>query len=171
MGAGPFTYDATAHQGGSGVVSGAGILTWSPTLTFVGDQVDAGTCYVTAHYAGDANHEASDGLPVAVTIGKAAATVRVKGYGGPYDGSAHGLSGSAIGVGGVDLGAGLSLGGTRTNAGTTAVDWSFDGGQNYLGAGGAAVISIARAASTTVVAILGGPFTYTGSAQAPQLCR
>src|SRR5207244_4424000 len=62
-------YDGTVHTGGSGTVSGAGGLSTIPTLlTYSGDQVNAGTYYVTAHYAGDANHEASDGAAVAVTI-------------------------------------------------------------------------------------------------------
>ena len=39
---------------------------------YSGDQVNAGTYYVTAHYAGDANHEPSDGAAVAIVINKAA---------------------------------------------------------------------------------------------------
>ena len=42
--------------GGSGTVSGAGGLSTAATsLTYSGNQVDAGTYYVTAHYAGDAS--------------------------------------------------------------------------------------------------------------------
>ena len=59
VGDGPFTYDGTTHTGGSGTVTGAGGSPASATsLTYTGDQVNAGTYYVTAHYAGDANHEA-----------------------------------------------------------------------------------------------------------------
>lgn len=69
VGAGPFTYDTTTHGGGSGTVTGAGGLSTAATsVTYTGDRVKAGTYYVTAHYAGDANHEASDGQPVAVVI-------------------------------------------------------------------------------------------------------
>src|SRR5262249_34328591 len=53
VGAGPFTYDGTSHAGGSGTVSGAGVVTGGATLSYSGDQVNAGTYYVTAHYAGD----------------------------------------------------------------------------------------------------------------------
>ena len=57
MGAGPFAYDGTTHTGGSGTVTGVGGLSTSATsLSYTGDQVNAGTYYVTAHYAGDANH-------------------------------------------------------------------------------------------------------------------
>jgi hypothetical protein len=72
VGAGPFTCDGTTHFGGSGTVTGAGGLSTSATsLTYSGDQVNVGTYYVTAHYAGDANHLPSDGAAVAITIQKA----------------------------------------------------------------------------------------------------
>ena len=70
VGAGPFTYNGTAQVGGSGTVAGAGGLNTSATSlaysansdgTGVADRTNAGTYYVTAHYAGDANHTASDG--------------------------------------------------------------------------------------------------------------
>ena len=79
VGAGPFTYTGSAHIGGSGTVSGAGGLSTSAaSLTYsanangtgTADQTDAGAYYVTAHYAGDANHLPSDGAAVAVTINR-----------------------------------------------------------------------------------------------------
>src|SRR5439155_400143 len=97
VGAGPFTYNGTAQIGGSGTVTGAGGLNTSATsLTYsansngtgVADQIDAGTYYVTAHYAGDANHAASDGAAVAIVIGKNASTTTVVDAGGTYNGSA-----------------------------------------------------------------------------------
>ena len=77
VGAGPFTYDTTTHTGGSGTVTGAGLTTSATSLSYTGDQVNAGTYYVTAHYAGDANHEASDGAAVAIVINKAASTTSI----------------------------------------------------------------------------------------------
>ena len=75
VGDSPFTYDGTTHTGGSGTVTGAGGLsTGATSLTYRGDQINAGTYYVTAHYAGDANHEASDGAAVAIVINKATST-------------------------------------------------------------------------------------------------
>ena len=72
VGAGPFNYDGTTHTGGSGTVAGAGGLSTSASsLTYSGDQINVGTYYVTAHYAGDTNHTASDGAAVAITIGQA----------------------------------------------------------------------------------------------------
>lgn len=82
VGAGPFIYDGTIHSGGSGTVTGAGTVTGSATLTYssnadgtgTADRINAGTYYVTAHYAGDDNHEASDGEAVAIVINKATLT-------------------------------------------------------------------------------------------------
>jgi hypothetical protein len=99
VGDGPFTYDGTTHAGGSGTVTGAGTITGTATVTYTGDQVNAGTYYVTAHYAGDANHEASDGLPVAIVINKATSSTTTVGA-GPfvYDGTTHaGGSGTVTG--------------------------------------------------------------------------
>src|SRR6185369_12632674 len=80
VGAGPFVYDGTTHAGGSGTVTGAGGLSTSATsLTYTGDQVNAGSYYVTAHYAGDANHLPSDGKPAAITINKATSTTTTVG--------------------------------------------------------------------------------------------
>jgi hypothetical protein len=139
VGAGPFTYDGTTHTGGSGAVSGAGVVTGGVTLTYSGDRVNAGTYYVTAHYAGDENHEASDGQAVAVTINKATATVSYSGYsGGVYDGTAHTRTVTVGGVGGVDLYT-TSLSGT--NAGSYNQGWTFDD-PNYETVGGTLAFSI-----------------------------
>jgi hypothetical protein len=93
VGDGPFIYDGSAQVGGSGTVTGAGLNTSATSVTFsansdgtgVADQTEAGTYYVTAHYTGDANHTASDGLPVAIIINKAdlyvTATANSKTYG------------------------------------------------------------------------------------------
>ncbi len=76
LGDGPFTYDGTTQSGGAGTVSGAGSLSTGATLlTYSGNPIDVGTYYVTAHYAGDANHTGSVGEPVAITIVPATLTV------------------------------------------------------------------------------------------------
>src|SRR5262249_12665481 len=64
-------YDGTPHGGGAGLVTGPGTITGSATLSYSGDQVNAGTYYATAHYAGDRNHLSSDGTAVAITIKQA----------------------------------------------------------------------------------------------------
>ena len=142
VGDGPFTYDGTTHAGGSGSVTGAGTITGTATVTYTGDQVNAGTYYVTAHYAGDANHTPSDGAAVAIVINKANATVSVSGYTGVYDGQAHGATGSAKGVGGAVL-SGLNLGASFTNVPGGTAHWIFtDATGNYNNASGDVAITI-----------------------------
>jgi hypothetical protein len=81
--------------------SGAGGPSTSATsLTYTGDQANAGTYSVTAHYAGDANHFGSDGDPVAIVI-KAPIVTTATGGTFAYDGQAHAGPGSANVPGGV----------------------------------------------------------------------
>ncbi|HEY0009321.1 MAG TPA: choice-of-anchor Q domain-containing protein [Tepidisphaeraceae bacterium] len=161
VGAGPFVYNGTAQIGGSGTVTGAGGLNTSATsLTYsanadgtgVADFTNAGTYYVTANYAGDANHTASVGTAVAIIINKADATVNVTGYSGVYDGAAHGATGSATGVGGASVGT-LDLGATFTNVPGGTARWTFDGGRNYLSEqGDVAIVILARRITATFTA-------------------
>lgn len=105
------------------------------------DQTNAGTYYVTAHYTGDANHNASDGAAVAIVINQADATVNVNGYTGVYDTAYHGATGSATGVGGVSVGM-LNLGATFKNVPGGMAHWTFEGGANYLDEQGYVAINI-----------------------------
>src|SRR5207244_1616829 len=70
---------------------------------------------------------------VAIAISKANATIVVTPYNVYYDTFAHTATGTATGPGGVDLSAGLNLGGTtHTLPGNYPSDaWSFAGGTNY----------------------------------------
>ncbi len=135
LGDGPFTYDGTTHAGGSGTVTGAGGLsTGATSLTYTGDQIDAGIYYVTAHYAGDANHLPSDGDPVAITINKAPSTTTTVGDGPfTYDGTAHaGGSGTVTGAGGLSASATVTYTGDQTDAGTYYVTAHYAGDANHL---------------------------------------
>jgi hypothetical protein len=149
IGAGPFTYNGSAQVGGSGTVTGAGRLSTAATSvtysanadgTGTADMTNAGTYYVTAHYAGDANHLASDGAAVAVTIAKANATVVVTNYSGIYDGSSHTAGVTITGVGGDGVLGSNSV--SRTNAGSDSATASISGLQNYNDVSGTATISI-----------------------------
>ena len=154
VGAGPFTYDATTHTGGSGTVSGAGTITGSATLSYAGNQISAGSYTVTAHYAGDANHTASDGAPVSIAITKATATVTVTPYNVTYNGLARLATATVAGVNsetGATVGT-VSLTTTHTNAGTYTDSWSFTGGANYKDIASTSITdTIAKAAATIVV--------------------
>ena len=75
-------------------------------------------------------------------INKADAAVSVTGYTGVYDGSAHGATGTATGVGGVDLSGSLDLGAKFTNVPGGTADWTFTGGTNYKDQSGSVSINI-----------------------------
>lgn len=71
-------------------------------------------------------------IPATLTIEKARAFIQAAGYSGVYDGQLHGVSASATGVFGEDLGHLLELGETFKDVpgGTSA--WKFRGDANYL---------------------------------------
>ncbi len=170
LGAGPFTYNAAVQLGGSGTVTGAGGLNTSATsLTYsansdgtgVANRTDVGTYYVTAHYAGDANHTASDGNAVAISILARHITGSFTAADKIYDGTvaAAVLSRSLTGVLGADA---VSLtGGTAKFASKNVGTWTVTlTGANLSGAkaGNYALDSVA----TTIAKIT--PKALTGSA-------
>jgi hypothetical protein len=171
VGDGPFTYDNTTHAGGSGTVTGAGGLSTSATsVTYTGDRVNAGTYHVTAHYAGDANHEASDGAAVVIVINKAPSTTTTVGDGPfTYDNTTHaGGSGTVTGAGALSTSAtSVTYTGDQINAGTYYVTAHYAGDANHDASDGAAVaIVINKATSTTTIACPSN-VTYTGLALTP----
>ena len=173
VGAAPFTYDSTTHSGGSGTVIGVGGLsTGATSVTYTGDQVDAGSYSVTAHYAGDANHLASDGAAVSIVINKANATVVVAPYNVTYDAAAHTATATITGVGTDTAAAGSSItlsGTTHTAAGTYSTDsWSFAGGTNYNSIAATTITDTIAKATPTVTWATPASITYgtaLGSAQ------
>lgn len=177
VGTGPFTYNGSAQFGGSGKVTGAGGLNTFPTSftysanrdgTGVADLTNAGTYYVVAYYAGDANHAASTGAAVAVVIGKANAKVYVYGYSGVYDGAAHGATGTATGAGELSVGT-LNLGAKFTNVPGGTASWTFAGGRNYFDKQGTVAIQIlARHLTATFTA---ASKVYDGNASATVTSR
>ena len=154
------TYDGAAH-GASGTASGIGGVDLSAGLnlgaTFI--NVPGGTADWT--FAGGTNYNDQSGS-VAIVINKADATVSVTGTTVTYDGAAHGASGTATGVGGVDLSAGLSLGATFINVPGGTADWTFAGGTNYNDQSGSVAIIINKANAT--VSVTGTTVTYDGAA-------
>jgi len=93
----------------------------------------------------------NDSGSVSIVITKADAIVTVNGYTGVYDGNAHGATGTATGVGSVDLSAGLNLGATFTDVPGGIAHWTFTGGTNYLDEGDDAAIVISKADAKIVV--------------------
>jgi hypothetical protein len=111
------------------------------------NNTNAGTATVTASWAGDTNHTGNTGSG-SFTINQADATISVNGYTGIYDAAAHGASGTATGVGGVNLGANLNLGAKFTDVTGGTAHWTFSGNTNYNDKSGDVAIVINKAAQT-----------------------
>jgi hypothetical protein len=137
------TYDGSAH-GASGSCTGGGTLDLGAEFT----NVPGGTAHWT--FTGDSNHNDAEG-DVAIVINKADASITVNGYTGTYDAAAHGATGSATGVGGVDLSAGLNLGASFINVPGGTAHWTFSGGTNYNDQSGDVSISITKADATCTI--------------------
>ena len=133
--------------------------------------VSAGPCSITASQAGNDNYNDATPVTQPFTINRADAKINVVPYNVTYDGSSHTATGTATGVGGVDLSSGLKLSAsTHTDAGDYQDGWSFfDVTGNYNADGGVIADHITKAnAKITVtsysVTYDGNPHTATGSA-------
>src|SRR5262249_21195566 len=130
------TYDGDAHSA-SGTATGVGGVDLSALLDLSGTtHTDAGFYTDGWSFAGNANYNPASGT-IQDVIHKADAVIDVSPYDLTYDGDAHSASGTATGVGGVDLSALLDLSGTtHTDAGFYTDGWSFAGSKNYNAASG-----------------------------------
>jgi trimeric autotransporter adhesin len=160
------TYDASAHTA-TGTATGVNGEDLSANLDLSGTTHTNAGNYTTDPWvftSPNANYNNANGM-VSDTIAKANATITVTPYDVTYDETAHTATGTATGVGGVDLSAGLNLSGTtHTNAGTYNNDpWTFsDASGNYNDASGTVSDNIAKADATITVT----PYsvTYDGMA-------
>jgi hypothetical protein len=129
---------------------------------------DANTYTITANFVptDTTNYNSLSGASAGnFIINKADATVTVTGYTGTYDAAAHGASGSATGVGGVDLSASLNLGSTFTDVPGGTANWTFNGGTNYNNQSGSASITINQK-QLTVTGITANNKVYDGNTSA-----
>jgi hypothetical protein len=167
------TYDGNAHTA-TGTATGVGGANLNADLTLSGTtHTPAGT------YASDGwsftdpngNYAPANGT-VSDKINQANAVINVTPYTVTYDGNAHTATGTATGVGGINLAADLTLSGTtHATAGTYATDgWSFtDPNGNYAPANGTITDTINKAASAVVLVtslnpiLLQNPVTYTAT--------
>ncbi|MEN9667556.1 MAG: hypothetical protein RLZZ326_3919, partial [Planctomycetota bacterium] len=126
------TYDAQPHAatgtatGGNSEVQGSPLVDLTAGLTITSTHSDAGT-YVDSwtFTSPDSNYENTTGT-VTNTIRKAAATIAVTPSTATYDGLPHRATGTAIGVNGENLSAGLILDSTEhVNAGTYTDHYRF----------------------------------------------
>lgn len=159
------TYDATAHTA-TGSAKGVGGVDLSGDLNLTATtHTNAGTYAADAWSFHDPNGNYADASgTVSDQINQANAVISVKPYNVTYDAGAHTATGTATGIGNIDLSAGLTLTGTtHTNAGTYAADpWSFhDAGGNYADASGTVQDVIQQA--TASIAVKGYSVTYDGN--------
>jgi hypothetical protein len=133
------TYDGSEHTRTVTVTGVGGVVLYSDSLS----GTNAGG-YSKVWSFSDVNYNDLGGT-LAFAIAKADAVLNVNGYGGTYDGQAHGLTGTATGVNGEDLSGLLHLGSTYTKVGSYSVSWSFTGNQNYNEASGTKTVAITYA--------------------------
>ncbi|SIO62603.1 Cadherin domain-containing protein [Singulisphaera sp. GP187] len=146
------TYDGTAHS-----ATGTAIGVMGEVLSGLNFGGTTHTDAIAAHadivsFTDVTGNYNDASLLVTAGIAKANAVVTVSGYSGKYDAASHGATGTAFGVGGADLGAGLSLGSRFTDAPGGTAHWSLTGGANYYDQAGDVAIAIAKADATVSVA-------------------
>ena len=164
------TYDGNPHEATAQatLVALPEDGTLSISYTPAGTPVNAGAYSASAHFTSlnENFNDADSAAAATVTITKADAIVHVQGYSGTYDGSAHGATGTATGVKGESLAAGLNLGATFTDVPGGTAHWTFDGGINYNDQTGDVPVTITRASSTVIVTCPSN-VTYSGSPLTP----
>ena len=153
-------YDGDSH-GATGTATGANGEDLSLLLDFGETFTDVPGGTANWSFAGNDNYEPANGTAT-IAITQAAALISVSGFSGPYDGLAHGASGSATGVNGEDLSHLLDLGTSYTNAPGGTANWSFAGNNNYSSAQGTVAIVITKV--NAVVNVVGYSGVYDGAA-------
>jgi hypothetical protein len=144
---GPFTYNGSAQTSCSASVTGAGGLNQSLTVNYQ-NNTNAGDATASASYAESTNHLGSSDTKN-FQIDRANATINVPSgtLTFVFDGTPKGITGTATGVGDVDLTSLLNLGNSFSNVGTHTANWSFNGGTNYNNANDSVQIKIVYTAT------------------------
>ncbi len=152
-GASPYAYTGTMPAGLT--LSTAGVLSGTPSV--------AGTSIGVTVYATDKNGFGGNET-FTISLGPGAASFNIAPYSVTYDGNAHTATGTATGVNGADLSAGLTVTGTtHTSAGRYTDTWTFhDANGNYADATGTVTDTIDKAPAT--VNINSYSETYDGNA-------
>ena len=154
------TYDGTAHTATGSAVGVDGSLLSGLTLSGT-THTNAGTTTDTWTFHDPSGNYADASGTVVNVIAQANASISIIGYLSTYDATTHTATGSATGVGGIDLTGGLNLTGTsHRNAGVYLGDtWSFhDASGNYADASGTVNETIQVA--TALITVTGYNTTY-----------
>jgi hypothetical protein len=163
----PQVFDGSAHTPCTAEVTGVGGLKESVEVSYE-NNVDAGTATVTAHYAGDRNHDASHANG-SFEIGKAAVEIEVTCSLTTitYNGTAH-TPCSATVTGPAELSNGLDVNySDNVNVGMVTASAHYAGSDNYLAGDGSATFEITKATSSITISCPSEPLKFTGSAQEP----
>ncbi len=156
-------YDARPHTA-TGSATGVNGEDFSALLHLGGSFTDAPGGTASWTFDGNPNYKAVAGS-AAIVIGQASATIQVAGFNGVFDGSAHGATGSAIGVNGETLSTLLHLGASFTDAPGGVAQWTFDGNADYKPAAGSVPITISAVAQPdATVQVTGFTGVYDGNA-------
>jgi hypothetical protein len=128
------TYDGQAHEA-TATVTGVGGVSLGQVVSST-THTNAGTYTDTVTYTDGTGNYLNASKVVKSYILKATVTISVTGYAVHFDGAAHQATGTATGVNGENLSAGLNLRGTsHTNVGTYTDTVTFtDGTGNYKSA-------------------------------------
>src|SRR5205085_1029097 len=132
----------------------------------------AGSCTITASQGGDNNYNAAADASQTLTISKASSTTTVTVGNATYDGSPHGGTATATGVGGLNQSLTVTYTGRNqttygpittapTNAGDYTASATFAGDANHITSSESKTLTIGKA--TPTVTATGDTCTYSGS--------
>jgi hypothetical protein len=152
-------YDGTQHTASATATGLGGASVGSFVLTGT-QHTDAGTYNADAwSFSGGTNYNDKNGT-VDDKINKINASVSITPYSGIYDANAHGLAGTATGLGGVNLSASLNFGSSFTNVPGGTATWTFTGGTNYNDQTGTGSVTISKATPSVTVNFTPSTLTY-----------
>ena len=159
------TYDGTAQQPCSAVVTGAGGLNSPVGVTYLNNTA-AGTATASATYPGDADHTTSSDSRT-FTIDQASSTTVVTCPASvTYDGTAQQPCSAVVtGAGGLNSPVGVTYL-NNTAAGTATASATYPGDADHTTSSDSRTFTIDQASSTTVVTCPAS-VTYDGTAQQP----
>jgi hypothetical protein len=148
------TYDGLAFSGGTvtydGFANSENESALGGTLVLGGDSqgaVNAGAYDITPSGLTSTNYSI-DFVSGTLTINKADAVISVPDVTVTYDGNSHGVTGTAVGIGAVDLSGLLNLGDSFRNVPGGTANWAFAGDMNYNSTNGVAEVTITPRAIT-----------------------
>ena len=144
-------YDAAAHGASLVAATGVGGVNLANSVT-IGSQTFTDVPGGTVPWSFTNTNYVSQSGTVDVVISPATANINVPAYSVEYDSQPHALSGTATGVGGVNLANSLTFGAPVTDVPGGSIDWSFNAGANY-----------ATATGDTTVTITARPLTVTAT--------